>query len=297
VRTGLLAAFLAAALSATAARAQEVTYSGSFGYASGDYIFTRTIRTFTLHNGLNLRLGSFRLDASLPVIAQNSGTVSVVGGLPIPTGGSSHGAVAGRQGGERIHAGSGRRGPAAGLAADPGPYAQVATDSGIDESTAYRIAVGDPMVSTGLDVYEGTGFVRSLGTRASTKVPLNGLDSGVGTGEWDYGVGATGVVGVGPVIAILDLAWWWYGDLPDLELRDGPSWGAGLALPVSRALWGSVMASGAGRVVETADAPLSLAVGLSRSRPGTGSLSLTAGIGLSETAPDFTLSLGWRRQL
>jgi hypothetical protein len=303
VRAGLLVlALVAAPLTTAAARAQEVTYSGSLQYASGSYIFTRTIQTFTLQNGLAVRLGHFRLDGSVPVIMQNSGAVSLVGGVPIPTGGSSHGAVAGRGKGERIPSGSGsgRGGSNALLASafDPfWPTAATASDSIIEETTAYQVSLGDPLVSGALDVFQGSGVFRSLSVRASAKVPLNDLDSGVGTGEWDYGVSASGVVGLGPAIGLVDVSYWWYGDLPLLELRDGPSWGAGLALPISRSVWASGLVSGTTRIVETAEAPLSFSLGLSYSRPGFGSLSLLAGAGLSETAPDFTASVGWRRSL
>lgn len=298
MRAGLPALILAAAAwTAAAAGAQEVSYAGSFHYASGSYIFTRTIHTFTLQNGLALRMGNVRLDVTIPVIVQNSGAVSLVGGVPVPTGGSGHGAVGRRAKGERLPAGTGRGGSSDVMLATVVDPAGTGADEVTEDSAAYRTSVGDPMVSGTLDLLGGTGLVRTLALRATAKVPINDLDSGVGTGEWDYGVGASGVVGLGRVVGLLDVAYWWYGDLPLLELRDGLSWGLGVGLPLAGPVWGSALLAGSTRLVNTAEAPLSLSLGISANHGRLGFVSLTAGIGLSETAPGITASIGVRRSV
>ena len=129
------------------------------------------------------------------------------------------------------------------------------------------------------------------------KAPVNDLDSGVGTGEWDYAVGGAAAAAMGRVLIFVDVGWWWYGDLDELELRDGLGWGAGPGLPLTERVWLSAMATAMNRVIESADAARSASVGLSYRVGGAGTVSATAGVGLTETSPDYTLSLGWRRVL
>lgn len=112
--------------------------------------------------------------------------------------------------------------------------------------------VGDPFFSASGEVYSGTGFLRSLRAQASTKIPLQGLDSGVGTGAWDSGLGGSALMDMGGMYLFADLGYWWYGDLPDLQLDNGLTYGLGL----SRALFdarGSLLVSlsGASRLIET----------------------------------------------
>lgn len=294
-RSALLLLAAAVAFPAAAA-AQELVYSASVQLSSGSYIFTEPTRTLSLYNGLTWTAGRVRLGASVPLLLQNSGAVNLVGGAYLPTGGTANGAVGGRQGGQQVPMGPG--GPRHAIVATPDadPLRQVA-DSVVEEPGPYELSIGDPLVSGGIEVYRGDRLLRSLELTGSVKPPINDLESGVGTGEWDYAVGAAAALGLGAAMAFVDVTRWWYGDLPELELRDGLSWAGGLGLPVSRAVWVSAMATGTNRIIESAEAARTASVGLSYRTAAAGTLFLTAGAGLSETAADFTLSLGWRRSL
>jgi hypothetical protein len=57
------------------------------------------------------------------------------------------------------------------------------------------------------------------------------------------------------------------------------------------------MATATNRVIESAEAARSVSAGLSYRLGGAGTVSVNAGLGLTETSPDYTLSLGWRRSL
>lgn len=301
------------AAGAAAVSAQEVAYSGSLQFATGTYIFTEPTRTYSLQNGLTLTAGPFRLSGSVPLILQNSGAVTVVGDATLPTGGTGYTAVGDRQGGQNVPMGghgSGRRpsilspairtgdGAFAGDVVDATALAaDVVADSIVEAPGPYELTVGDPFLTSALELFTGAGTLRTLEVVASVKVPLNGLDSGVGTGEWDWGAGAAATVAIGPVFAFTDLTYWWYGDLPGLELQDGISAAAGLGVPISRRVWASAMASRSNRILATAEPASSLSVGLSVAT-GTGtSWTLLAGSGLSETSAGFNVSLGWRLAL
>ena len=71
-----------------AVAAQDVRYSGALSYTGGRYFFEETTHSFYFGNTLALRLGSLELSLNLPIVVQNGGLVSLVGGIPVPTGGS-----------------------------------------------------------------------------------------------------------------------------------------------------------------------------------------------------------------
>lgn len=275
--------------------AQELAYTGSVQFSSGSYIFTEPTRTLSLYNGLTLTTGRLRLGATVPVIFQNSGAVTMVGGGYLPTGGPEHGAVGGREQGQQVPMGPG--GPRRALVSLVSGYASQLADSVVQEPASYEPSLGDPLLSGGLELYRGADLLRSVELTAALKPPINDLESGVGTGAWDVAMGGAVAAALGPVVTFLDLTYWWYGDLPELELRDGPSFGGGLGLPLSRKVWVSAMATGTNRIIESAEAALSASLGLSYSMAGTGTLSVSAGAGLSETSPDYSFSVGWRRSL
>ena len=89
------------------AAGQAFTWSGGVDVTNGDYYFSERTTAVWLSNGLVFRQGALWVDASLPVLAQNSDAVTRVAGLPIPTGGSRSGDVAGRGDGSGSGSGGG----------------------------------------------------------------------------------------------------------------------------------------------------------------------------------------------
>ncbi|MEN8145489.1 MAG: hypothetical protein ABFS14_11125, partial [Gemmatimonadota bacterium] len=111
---------------------------------------------------------------------------------------------------------------------------------------------------------------------------------------WDYGLGSSIALGAGRSLLFVDLSYWWFGDLSDLELTDGLSYAAGVSVPAFEGQ-GSVLftLSGMSRIIETTDPPVSLATSVGRSVGRRGFLSVGGGIGLTESAPDLFFQLGW----
>ncbi|MDZ7779132.1 MAG: hypothetical protein U5R14_04225 [Gemmatimonadota bacterium] len=265
---------------------QTVRYSGSISYSTGSYVFAERTHSFWLSNGLSVGGSKLSASATLPLIVQNSGVVSVVADQPVPTGGEGSGVVGRRSGDGPI--GTRRRdGAGSGTGTTP-------TDSAVVFRDRYALEVGDPSLRVTYDAYSSSGFIRSVSLNLGAKAPLRGLESGVGTGEWDAGAGASVALGVGSTWFFLDGAHWWFGDLPELELRDGVMYSAG----VSR-LFGesgtSLLASvsGSSRIVPTAAAPVSVSVGLSRFLERGRSFSVGVTAGLSEASPDLSAYFGW----
>jgi len=67
-------------------------------------------------------------------------------------------------------------------------------------------------------------------------------------------LGGAAAAGLGPGFAFLNVAYWSYGELPELELRKGPSWAGGLGVPLSRSARVSAMATNTNRIIENAEA-------------------------------------------
>ncbi len=274
--------------SATPVAAHSARYSGSVSYSTGSYVFAERTHSFWLSNGLSVRGSRLTASATLPVIVQNSGVVSVVAGQPVPTGGEGSGVVGRRTGDGPI--GTRGRGSGSGSGSGTGTV----TDSVVVFTNSYAVAVGDPSMRVALDAHSGLGTVRSVTFSVGAKAPIRSVESGVGTGAWDVGGGASVALGFGETWLFLDGAYWWFGDMPELELRDGALYSVGL----SRLLAGgdaSVLASvsGSSRIVPTAEAPLSASLGLTRFLERGRSLSLGVSVGLSEATPDFSAYFGW----
>ncbi len=275
---------LAALTAATPAAAQRVAYEGSLGMATGRYIFTDRTTTFSLSSGLALTAGRVTIRASLPVWLQNSTVITASGpGGALPSGGSSGGTVSD----------SGRgRGSGGGL---PGAALAVARRVEMPTSafTDYRAAVGDPLVGASVLLRRGGRVSLSLGGLA--KVPLADT-AHYGTGEWDLGATASASVRLGGTTLLgADVAWWYLGDLPDLDFNNPVSGSLSLT-HLSSGRWAfSVFARGSSAAVPGFEAPASAGGGitwLSRSV----AIGIEAAAGLTETSPDVGITAYWRVQ-
>ncbi len=286
---------------------QSLSYDGSASFSRGSYIFTEATNSFWFSNGLTFRAGRFTLSGSLPVIIQNSGIISFVAGQPVATGGEDSEAVGRRNKGEPVgtHDGSGKgmdgRGAAA-LVTDP--FGRQGVEEPADDSTtvyfrdSYEVQVGDPLFSGSLELFSSPGALRSITLGVSAKAPLRSVESGVGTGAWDVGVGASLAAGSSRNLFLADVSWWSYGDLPDLTLDPGWMWGMSASRSFSAGRVAlSASFAGATAMVETMDAPMSVGLGL-MVLPRIGrAFSTGVWFGLTEASPDISISLAWSLRL
>ncbi len=278
--TRVLAALLAAA---TPVAAQQLAYEGSVGMTTGQYIFTTRTTTFSLSTGLALTTGRLTLRASIPVWLQNSTVITASGpGGTLPSGGSSGGTVgdSGR---------SGRGGGMNGIA----PAMARRVDMPSSAFTDYRAAVGDPLL--GATVVLRRGERLSLGLGGLVKVPLADT-AHYGTGEWDAGATVSASIRLNSATLLgADAAWWYLGDLPELDF-DNPVSGA-LTLSHLRATrWVfSLFVRGSTAAVPGFAAPATAGGGITWLSRRV-AIGLEAGAGLTETSPDLGLTAYWRVQ-
>lgn len=278
--TRLVGAALLAALTGAPAGAQEVVYQGSLQLASGDYIFTERTSSLFLFNGLGLGAGPLQLSASVPLIYQSTPWISYSGGGVVPSGGTQHSDVHGRLGGGRMG------------------HSSVDDIALADTTTFDEIGLGDPLLHAGLRVSAGAGLLPGVSVTGDLKVPLADVDRGFGTGAWDFAAGVSLSESLGPALLFADVSYWVLGDLPELELKDPVAYSFGLGAPLAGGKLG-LLASYLGytEILEDVDPPSQLSLGLSILLPAGRSVIASAGMGLSDSSPDLTLSFGWRMPL
>ena len=158
---------------------QQLTYAGGLSYFNGDYVFDRRTHALYFSNGLRLGVGPVEIAGSIPIVVDNGGVVTpVAGGVPVPTGGDDHDAVAGRGSHDVIRT---RRGSGGGMTGDP---------AAVGFREGFRTQMGDPLMNASVEVHSAlSGFVRSVRVGGSAKAPLRRLGSGPGSGEWDWSLG------------------------------------------------------------------------------------------------------------
>jgi hypothetical protein len=263
-------ALLAAGPAATA----QVVYQGSAQYATGEYIFTQRTNSFYFFSGLSASFGPATVGMSVPLILQNTPWVSYGGGGMIASGGTEHDSVGGhvRGRGGRI--------------------------SLPDTASFAELAVGDPVGALDVKLWDERGVRPAVRAAAFAKAPLADVDRGFGTGEWDYGGGLSFAKTLGRLFLFADATYWVLGDLPALQLKDGVAYGGAVGVPLADLRWGLLASvSGSTRVVEGTDPPARIGVVLTRYLESERSVSVSGTLGVTESAPDLTLSVGWRLPL
>lgn len=313
-RTGVVRKSLAALAllgvilwSPTAAAAQEVVYSGSLGYATGEYYFTQPTNSAYLQNGLSVETGRLRLSADLPVLWQSTPWVSQVSGRGVPTGGTQQGEVEDGLG-QRGRDGDGR-GPGATssfvprAATTPGSTPRSATVRDgrlvLEDTTRYDEAgVGDPTLRVEAELTSPASAAWSVALGAQVKPALADPDRGFGTGAWDGGVDVSVARRLGSSLLFADVGYLVLGDMRAIELQDPVTYSAGLGhtLPGGNVgLLASV--AGSSRILAGTDPPLEVGAGMNVQLSPGRSLGAGVAVGLTESSPDLSASAGWTVKL
>lgn len=303
IRTGLAVAAISVLSMPGPAAGQEVTYSGSLQYSSGDYYFTERTNSAYFMNGLSLDTGPLRLSADLPVIWQSTPWVSYARGGGVPTGGTQQGEVGdglGRRGGERDGTGPGtgagrNAGAAAGVVAAPG-FARVRDGRiALEDTTSYdEVGVGDPTFRVEADLTASGHGPWSVALGGEVKPPLADPDRGFGTGAWDGGIALSVARRLGTTFLFADVGYLVLGDMEEIELRDPLTYAAGVgySLPSGRiGLLASL--SGSTRILADTDPPLQAGAGVNVRLSPRRSLDTNVSFGLTESSPDVAVAVGW----
>jgi hypothetical protein len=173
--------------------------------------------------------------------------------------------------------------------------AETVTEDVVAGPGSYEMNVGDPLLQLGVRLLEGAGTVHSFGVHALAKAPVAAVESGVGTGAWDYGAGLSLGLGGERTFMLADVSYWVIGDLPDLPLDNSVSYAVSLGRTFGTGRWSLLgTVAGATSIVDNADAPLTVGAALGFAPRSTFGVSLGVSAGLSESSPDVSAYVGWR---
>lgn len=287
--------------------AQEVLYSGSLGYSTGEYYFTQPTNSAYLQNGLSVERGRLRLSADLPVLWQSTPWVSQVAGRGVPTGGTQQGEVEdglgqrGRDGNDRGPGATSSHAPRA--AATTGSTAGLATVRDgrvvLEDTTRYDEAgVGDPTLRVEAQLTSPASAAWSVALGAEMKPALADPDRGFGTGAWDGGVDVSVARRLGSSFLFADVGYLVLGDMRAMELQDPVTFAAGLGHTLPGGNVGLLAnVSGSSRILAGTDPPLELGAGMNVQLSPGRSLGASVALGLTESSPDLSASAGWSVKL
>ena len=259
---------LAVLLGPSALAAQRLEAAVTAGVASGDYLFTRGVTSYTLVGGLTVSADRWRLGLEVPLVRQDATAVAWVAGMPLPVGGPDAAQLRDRLGETVV------------------PLI----------AAGYRTTLADPTFTVGTDLaLTDDGSVR-LGIVGAVKVPAAGVETGVGTGATDVGLSGHWSAMGNRSFAVADFGYWWLGDLPELALDDlitgrfmmGRSFGE-MGRFSAMLRWEAATA-----VIPQVDPRYSVGVGMGVAVAREESLTLAVDRGTSETAPDWRVTMRWR---
>ncbi|MDX1638679.1 MAG: hypothetical protein R3281_11965 [Balneolaceae bacterium] len=291
--------------SAGSAQSQQVTYNGSLQFAAGSYFFDESTSSFSLSNGLGWSGDRTSVSISLPYIIQNSPWITYGAAGSLPTGGPQHGALRDStgnrpgQGGGGMHGNGNGSGRNKAVLDNPVPVLQRKNSIPIPDTSTYaESSFGDPNIYASFRIYDTPAGDTRVLLNSGLKIPFADPSNGFGTGEWDVGLGISGTRRINHYLVYLNLMKWWFGDLPDLELKNPVSYGIGISRSIAdgKAMVNSTL-NGYTEIIEDYDPPVTLSVGIGYFASERLSLNGSLSAGLSESSADFYMGMGWSLKL
>lgn len=275
MRRPLLVLVLAGGIATTGSAQDSFAVFGGPQFSAGRYGGDRAVSTASVSLGAMATFGHWRWWGAMPYVFQDAATVRTVGAGMMQVGGVAH---------------AERNGTSSGMM---GNFDMAGMNDGGSGMTGHA-GHGDPVLRVDANVWGSATSATSLAFYSSVKVPLARATNGFGTGKWDEAVGTT-VARRSIAWAILaDVAYWRVGRSSGDPYRDVMTGTITAARPlqwVGQQLYGSLLA--ATPFVAGAGAPVQLGAGWSRADASRQTLTLTAGVGVTPTAPTFSLAAGW----
>ncbi len=268
-------------ISAGISYGQEVRYMGSLQYSTGSYYFTERTGSFYFNNGLGISGDKISFSISVPFIAQSTPWVSNVGTGILPTGGPKNGMISNSANGSK------RRG-------------NRKVDLGTADTLSYtQTNFGDPSLSASTELFSTENRTTAISAHAGVKIPLANPKKGFGTGKWDLGGGLSWSQRItAQTLFLANGMFWKLGDMDDLDFNNIITYSAALGQSFHDGKWmGIVSFSGITEIINEIDPPLTVGTGLTLQASNKMSLNSNLSFGLTESASDFSVGLGWSIKL
>jgi hypothetical protein len=263
------------------ASAQTVRYNGSLQYATGSYYFTERTGSFYFNNGISISGDKSSISLSVPFIAQNTPWVSNVGSGILPTGGPKNSIVNNNSNGGM------RRG-------------NRKIDLGTTDTLNYTQAnFGDPSLSASAELLSTENGAMTISINGGVKLPLANPQKGFGTGKWDWGGGLSWTQHITTkTLLLVNGMFWKLGDMDDLDFNNIVTYSTALGQSFRDGKWmGIISFSGITQIIDEIDPPLTVGTGINMQASDKLSLSSNLTVGLTESASDLGIGVGWSLKL
>jgi len=166
----------------------------------------------------------------------------------------------------------------------------------IPASDTTSTGFGDPLARVDVTLVDDAARSLVVSLAGSVKLPVVDAAGGLGTGETDVAFGGSVFKAAGRTSFLADALFWKYGDPEGVDFEDALSYSVGIGRVVgTTGRWSTLVAlSGFTAGFNSLAAPVQLNVGLLGLIGRRQSLAVSAGIGLSESATDFSIGTSWR---
>ncbi len=163
-----------------------------------------------------------------------------------------------------------------------------------DTTYSQEVGMGDLVLRLDLQLLEEKKVLPSVSLIGDFKAPLADVDQGFGTGKADYGAGISLSKVFSRNLVLAEMTYWVLGDLPELELKNPVGYSVAIGRPIaSGKLSVLVSFSGSSEIVNDVEPPAQVGIGLNHRFSSGPSLNGGISIGVTESAPDFSVSFGW----
>jgi hypothetical protein len=170
------------------------------------------------------------------------------------------------------------------------------TDPAASREATTSVGFGDPLIRVDVRVVDDRRRGFQLAAAGSIKPALVDPDGGLGTGVSDYAAGLSAFKTIRRTAILADALYWKYGDPEGVEFENSWSYSLGVGRPIGGSSWSTLVSVAGFSAIAGTPAPLLLNIGLLTLTGPHQSLAITAGVGLTSSASDFSIGTSWRTQ-
>jgi len=171
----------------------------------------------------------------------------------------------------------------------------VTTDGTTPAAASTNSGIGDPLLRLDVRLLHDPARGLQLGLAGAVKVPFVDATTGRGTGEADYGVGASAFSTLHRTSFMADVLFWKYGDPDDVDFTNTWSYSVGVAQVLGTGRVSAIGSiSGFSSGISDQPPPVSLNVGVLSLVGRRQSLAVSASVGLNDSTSDFSIGASWR---
>ena len=285
-RSGLIILSICLLSSAASVDAQSRLFAtGYLQYSQGNYIFGSNTSTFYLVPGLRYEASGWSASAILPIVSQNNNLVTAAGGMLLPHGGSN---MSMSSGGGGMMGGTG--------SSSMGSMANIVGLGDLFLTGEYDLIRPDLDQSTGSFGQGGNSPV--LGIDIQMKVPTASTADNFGTGKFDFGGSLNYRQLFGAYVLMANAGYLVLGKPSGVDFRNPFSYGAGIGRFFSGGDFSlALMYQGYTTILSGYSPPNQASLGLNCKASSSMIWTILLSKGLTDTAPSFGITGGFRWSL